>query len=106
MRKLLVLAISLAVLALPLSALGSATKHVRVGDDLKFHPKKLTIKKGAKVVWKWDGMLLHNVTARKGPAKFHSKTMTSGTYGHTFRKKGTYTLICTVHGFKMTVKVR
>ena len=106
-RKLLVLVISIGVLALlPLTAFGAATKHVRVGDDLKFHPKHLKIHKGTKVIWKWDGMLLHNVTVTKGPAKFHSKTMTSGTYSHTFKKKGTYTLMCTIHGFKMTVKVR
>jgi plastocyanin len=106
-RKLLVLVISIGVLALmPLTANGSAVKHVRVGDDLRFHPKKLKVHKGTKVLWKWDGMLLHNVTVTKGPVKFHSKTMTSGTYSHTFKKKGTYTLVCTVHGFKMTVKVR
>ena len=107
MRKLLVLLVVVATsVLLPLSATGAAAKHVRVGDDLAFHPKKLKIHKGTKVVWKWDGMLSHNVTVTKGPVKFHSRTMTSGSYSHTFRKKGTYTLICTIHGFKMTVRVR
>jgi plastocyanin len=106
MRKLVVLVLSLAIVAaLAVPALGSSTKHVRVGDDLAFHPRSLSIKKGTKVVWKWDGGLVHNVTVIKGPVKFHSRDMMSGTYGHLFTKKGTYTLECTIHFFKMTIKV-
>jgi plastocyanin len=37
------------------------------------------------------------VTVRKGPAKFHSKSLYSGKYSHTFRKKGAYKLYCTLH---------
>ncbi len=106
MRKLLVLIVAVTVagvLAVP--AIGSATKHVAVCDCLAFKPHKLTIKKGTKVVWTWGGMLQHNVTAISGPQKFHSATMTTGTYSHLFKKKGTYTLECTIHGFMMTVKV-
>ena len=86
MRKLLVVVLVItASVLLPLSATGAAARHVRVGDDLAFHPKKLKIHKGKKVVWKWDGMLLHNVTVTKGPVKFHSRTMKSGSYTHVFR---------------------
>jgi len=107
MRKLPVLIVALAVVGgLAVPAVGSATKHVQVCDCLAFKPHKLTIKKGTKVVWTWGGMLDHNVTVISGPQKFHSATMMSGTYGHSFKKKGTYTLECTIHGFKMTVKVQ
>jgi len=107
MRKLLALVTAaVLVVALTAPALGSATKNVKVGDDLAFHPHKLKIHKGTKVVWTWGGMLQHNVVVISGPSKFHSPTMTSGTYTHTFRKKGTYMLECTIHGFSMTVKVK
>ena len=96
--------VAVGVLAVP--AVGSATKHVAVCDCLAFKPHKLTIKKGTKVVWTWGGMLPHNVTVISGPQKFHSATMTTGTYSHKFKKKGTYTLVCTIHGFTMTVKVK
>jgi plastocyanin len=107
MRKLLAISISIvlgAVLAGP--AVGSTTKNVRVGNDLAFHPHKLKIHTGTTVVWKWDGGLTHNVTVIKGPVKFHSKDMMSGTYTHVFSTKGTYHLMCTIHGFKMTIKVK
>ncbi len=107
MRKLLILAVTAALtawLALPAAGL-TKTKHVRVGDDLAFHPHHLKIHKGTKVVWKWDGGRTHNVTVITGPVKFHSKDMMTGTYKHLFKKKGTYKLICTIHDFKMTIKV-
>jgi plastocyanin len=106
MRKLLLIVLPVVIaVALAVPALGSPTKLVRVGDDLAFHPSSMKIHKGTKVVWKWDGGALHNVTVIKGPVKFHSRDMTKGTYSHAFTKKGSYSLMCTIHGFTMTVKV-
>ena len=59
---------------------------------------KVTVAKGTKVRWAWTGDNPHNVKAVKGPARFGSSTMTSGTYTKKMRKRGTYTIICTVHG--------
>ncbi len=96
-----------AVLAVP--ALGSSgVKKVRVGPSTKFSVKTLTIARGTKVTWNWTGGLPHNVTVKSGPASFHSKTQSRGSYSHIFTRKGTYTLICTIHvslGMKMTIKV-
>jgi plastocyanin len=91
--------LALAAVALALgtvSALASGGKQVRVGD-FYFHPGKLTIQRGAKVRWKWVGYLAHNVSVKKGPAKFHSRTRLRGTYSHVFTRKGTYVLYCSVH---------
>ena len=33
----------------------------------------------------------------KGPVKFGSSSMTKGTYTKKVTKKGTYTIICTIH---------
>ena len=66
----------------------------------------LRVKAGTKIVWKWTGHNPHNVTVTSGPRKFHSKTQTSGTFTAIPHKKGTYSIICTIHGFQMTLVVK
>jgi plastocyanin len=109
MRKLAATALTLAFAALiAIPALAATTKHVRVGDDLAFHPSSLKIKHKTKVVWKWDGGVVHNVTLIKAPhgvKKFHSHDQMTGTYSHTFKVRGRYTLECTIHGFMMKIRV-
>jgi plastocyanin len=114
MRKLLVLMV-LAVLAGALVVAGPAlskakTKHVEVDDNYfvsKGKPKTVTVKKGTEVEWEWEGSNPHNVTVTKGPVKFHSKTKSSGSYEKKLTRKGTYTILCTIHapGMKMKLKV-
>jgi plastocyanin len=88
------------------SALASSSKTVRVGDNY-YGPKSLTVGRGSKVTWRWVGVLKHNVVVHAGPAAFSSRTQVRGSYSHTFTKKGTYQLVCTVHPkMKMTVVVR
>jgi plastocyanin len=108
-KKLIALALALttgaAAFAIPALA---ATKTVKVEDDM-FVAKKLTVAKGTKVTWKWSGVQPHNVTVTKGPAKFHSKTQTKGSFSETLKKPGTYQIVCTIHvgvGMKMTVVVK
>lgn len=72
--------------------------------NIAFKPKVVTIARGGTVTWVWrDGNIPHNV---KGPG-FKSKTQSKGTYRHTFKRKGTFTVVCTLHlpGMKMKVKV-
>jgi plastocyanin len=95
------------VAALAVPAMGAATKTVKV-LDFKFTPKTLTVKKGTKVTWKWGGKVIHNVTVQKGPKKFHSATISTGSYSQTLTKPGTYNIVCTIHiaqGMVMTLKV-
>jgi plastocyanin len=84
----------------------AATKTITVKDDT-FGPKSVSIGKGSTVKWNWKGQAPHNVTVTSGPAKFHSKTQTKGSFSRKFAKPGTYKLVCTIHapGMKMTVKV-
>jgi plastocyanin len=108
MKRLLALALVLAAaaaaaaIAVPAFA---ATKTVTVGDNF-FRPTQLSVPAGTNVVWKWTGRNPHNVTVTGGPKKFHSKTQTSGTYAATPRTKGTYSIVCTIHGFTMKLVVR
>jgi plastocyanin len=112
MRRLAYVSALIAALIVPASGAATtapATKKVRVGDDLAFHPSSLRIQRRAKVIWRWDGGATHNVTLTKGPKgvkRFHSRDQSSGTYSHVFTTAGTYTLMCTIHGFAMTIRVR
>jgi plastocyanin len=52
-----------------------------------FGPSVVTIRPGETVEWVWDdGGIPHNVTF----ATFHSATITTGTYYHTFVSPGVY----------------
>ena len=97
-------AVAAGALAIPAFA---ATKTVQVKDD-KFVANRITVKRGTTVKWVWSGKAPHNVKVTKGPAKFGSKTLVKGTFSKRLTKKGTYTILCTIHapGMKMTVTVK
>lgn len=102
MRKLLVPLVVAGLLGPAVAPALAATK-VKVGDNYfvrKSGVPTVTVNKGAKVKWKWTGKSVHNVTVAKGPADFRSTTKSSGSYTKKLKKKGTYTLVCTVHGAK------
>jgi plastocyanin len=106
MAILLVGAAALAVGLTVASAAGgadvgaSATKSVSVKDDF-FSPKAVRIASGGKVVWRWKGENDHNVKFRKVPAGATrprgSTTKSSGRLARTFKKRGTYRYVCTIH---------
>jgi plastocyanin len=71
----------------------------------RYKPKKVTIKKGQTVKWLWNSDQDHDVTFDKGNK--HSKTaMKVSNYRRTFKKKGTFTYFCSVHGFTGKVAVQ
>jgi plastocyanin len=94
------------VAAMP-SVAATTTKTVAVKDDF-FSPKKLTISKGSKVKWVWKGKERHNVAVANGPSNFRFGTRKTGTKTHTFKKRGTYSIVCTIHApdMHMTIKVK
>jgi plastocyanin len=112
MRKLLASAL-LAGLVGTLLVAGPAlskTKSVEVDDNYfvkEGAPRTVTVHKGDKVEWEWEGSNPHNVTVTKGPVKFHSKTQSSGSFEKRLKKAGTYKIVCTIHSpdMRMTLKV-
>jgi plastocyanin len=103
-RKLLVVLALTALLTCAGVALAK-TKSVGMGDNYFFNGT-VTIKRGGAVHWHWaNTQNLHNVVSRRG-VRFHSKTGHSGSFTYTFRKKGTFTIICTKHSSVMRMKVR
>ena len=119
MRKLIV---TIAVVSLlgGLAALGvsvasgssvsaAGTKNVSI-VDFAYQPHKFTIKRKTKVKWTWPGMTDHSVTQADkhfNPKShgFSSQIMMSGTYSHTFKKAGTYYIVCMVHPTQMHMKI-
>ena len=103
MRKLLVLTVLVlagCVMAALAASAPSATR-VKVGDNYFVRASgvpTVTVSKGTKVKWYWAGDSRHNVKVASGPATFGSSSMSSGTYSKKVRKRGTYTIVCTVHG--------
>jgi plastocyanin len=91
-------------------AVGASTKSVSVRDSV-FSPRSVSVSRGGKVVWRWRGELDHNVRFRKvpsGASRRGSATQTSGRFARTFKKRGTYRYVCTIHealGMKGTVHV-
>jgi plastocyanin len=122
MRKLLkwspVVFVALAVpFAAPAASGGSGaqsakTERISVKDD-RFSPKSASIRRGTKVVWSWKGQNPHNVRFRKVPSGVKrpkgSETQDSGRFARTFRSRGRYRYVCTIHeaiGMKGSLKVR
>jgi plastocyanin len=102
-RKLLVLIVLVlagGLLAVFATSAPSATR-VKIGDNYFVRPSgvpTVTVSKGTRVKWYWAGNGLHDVTVVAGPAQFGSSRMTSGSYTKRVRKRGTYTIVCSVHG--------
>jgi plastocyanin len=110
MRRLLILPILvLAALVVGVAPAVAKTKNVKVGDDFFVHNNgvpTITVKKGTTVKWNWKGSDQHNVVVQKGPTSFQSALKTKGSYKKTLRKKGTYTIICSIHAPDMRMKLK
>jgi plastocyanin len=79
----------------------AATRTVRVGDNWFVRERgvpTVTVRRGGTVRWRWTGRRPHNVTVARGPVKFRSRTQSRGTYTRRLTRRGTYTIICTIHG--------
>jgi len=113
MFKVVLVAVALATLGAAVLAAGPATAggkraKVTVGNNF-FKPAKKAVKRGTKVKFRWTGGgAPHNVTKRRGPGgKIASKTTAKRgvNFAHTFKKRGTYKLLCTIHPSSMKLKL-
>jgi plastocyanin len=95
-------------------ALGAAKKTVAVGDNY-FLPKKLSIKRGTTVVWRWPGFEeggdVHDVGLVSGPRHVKKFRSDAASTDYSYKKKltvpGTYRLNCSLHHeMRMTIRVR
>ncbi|MBA3746651.1 MAG: hypothetical protein H0W96_04050 [Solirubrobacterales bacterium] len=107
---LVVAATSFAALCAPAST--ATTRTVKVGDNYFVRDAAaitVAVSKNTRVRWLWRGDSLHNVVVTKGPVKFKSTTMRTGSYSRVMSRAGTYKIVCTIHGASdqsMTLRVR
>jgi plastocyanin len=110
MRKLFALAVAVAVVGAFAATAIARTRTVEVDDNYfvkRSGSHTVSVKRGDTVKWEWEGSNPHNVTVRSGPAKFRSRTISSGSYSKKVTRAGTYKIVCTVHGpMRMTLRVR
>ena len=104
MRKLIALLAVAALVAgvVAVSAFGSTTS---VKWKLPVN-KTVTIKKNGTVKWVWADSITHSL---QGPGLSPTRTEKTGmgkSVSRTFRKKGTFTYICSIHGSSMKTKVK
>ena len=100
MRKLLLVPAIAAAAFTTVVPTALSARQVKVGDNYFVRPSgvpKVTVYKGTKVKWVWTGKSVHNVKVAKGPVKFGSNSMSKGSYAKKVTRKGTYTIICTIH---------
>ena len=110
MRRLCILLIGVlcAAVAAP-AALGGgahASRTAKIGDNF-YKPRALTVAKGAKVTWRWDGRRRHDVYFVSGPRSGRPRRCAAQRHGscsRRFKKAGRYGYVCTIHG-SMTGKV-
>jgi plastocyanin len=99
-KLLLVPVLATAALAVGVPAANSA-REIKVGDNYFVRASgvpSVKVSKGTVVKWVWKGKSLHNVKVTKGPVKFGSSSMTKGSYAKKMKRRGMYTIVCTVHG--------
>jgi len=107
-RLSVIATIVLVILAVTASVAMAATRSVGVrksGTRYLFSPRTLSIDRGDTVRWSWRGSVAHNV---RGPG-FRSRTATRLTYSRTFRRAGTFRIVCEIHagaGQRMTIRVQ
>ena len=65
--------------------------------DIKFHPSKVTIKKGQTVVWTNEDSVGHDVTSDTFKSGSPGGIENGQTFQHKFPKKGTFKYQCSVH---------
>jgi plastocyanin len=110
MRKLLVLALTAALLAVAGGhAAARPERSIKVGDDYfvrKGSPPAITVAKGTRVTFRWRGAGMHNVHARKGPRTFRSDYKSRGAYSQVLNRSGTYVVYCDIHAPSMRVTIK
>lgn len=88
------------------------TRTVRVGDNWFVRRRgtpTIRVRRGTRVRFRWVGRAPHNVTVVSGPRRFRSSTKTRGTFTRRLTRRGTYRIVCTIHGARdqsMRIRVR
>jgi plastocyanin len=101
MRKLVPLALTCAVAATLAASALAASRSIRVGDNWfvqRHGVPTVSVRRGDTVTWRFVGREPHNVQVQRGPERFTSPTRDRGSYRRRMTRRGTYAIVCTIHG--------
>jgi plastocyanin len=89
---------------LPIPPSGSYEKNISstTVDDTGFASPLVSLRRGATFTWDFAGLFQHDVTLVSGSVGFSSPWTLTGSYSHTFARRGTYKLFCSLHPAQMS----
>jgi plastocyanin len=97
--------------AVTINAPPGRTQRLRSGatiavEDRYFARPNVSVRRGARLNWSFDGAEPHNLTLANGPVGIASRNLDQGrTYSRRLRVPGTYRFLCTLHPVQMTERV-
>jgi len=70
--------------------------------NLRFNHRKVALRRGASILWRFDDPFLHDVTSASGPSAIGTQPLEDGAvWRQRFNRPGTYSLYCTLHPLDM-----
>ncbi len=68
-------------------------------QDIEFTPAVVHVRKGGRVRWEWDDAYVTHVVASRGEDRFRGSgpRREGARYSVTFRRRGAYRYVCTIH---------
>jgi hypothetical protein len=73
--------------------------------DYAFGAQRISLRRGMRFTWRFNGSVEHDVTLASGPVGFSSPSMRRGSFSFRFTRPGTYRLFCSLHPARMTQMV-
>ena len=71
-----------------------------------FEQRRVVVKRGTEVTWRFDADRLHDVAVASGPRGFSSEWIRNGEFTYTPRKRGVYNLYCSLHPGRMSQQLK
>jgi plastocyanin len=75
-------------------------------SDYFFSKRRVVVESGTPVTWRFDAVRQHDVSVASGPRGFSSEWIQNGEYTYTPRKRGLYSLYCTLHPGRMSQELK
>ena len=75
-------------------------------SDYFFSKRRVVVERGTEVTWKFDAERDHDVSVASGPRGFSSAWIRKGEYSYTPKKRGLYSLYCTLHPGLMSQELK
>ena len=75
-------------------------------DSYSFSKRRVVVERGTPVTWRFDADRQHDVSVANGPRGFSSEWIRNGQYTYTPRKRGLYSLYCTLHPGLMSQELK